>query len=495
MRNLLLICFNFIVTFCLIGQTVSEFGVENVQSQHVSLYQFVIVILIGILLISIYIFYRQKQQDSRLIEERGEEIIRQEEEMNHKNLELEAKNISLDLLNKKLLSEITVRESIERSSFARDRFLANMSNQMRIPLNDIIGLSHILLKENQREDQIDHLRSLQFSTNDLVVFINDILDFSKIEVGKLKLEDREFSPRDAIYGIQKRFLGQANKSKLLINFYYDPKIPDILLGDDIQLSQILTNLLTNTINHTKEGNIKIAIMLHDLQAKDAMLKITILGTDGGLGRHTIEEMFKSHHAGDIDFEVYDNQHFSLAIAKRLVELQNGKIDVEFSPDDGTTFTVLLPYKLVMETENNRKQHFTLPENTFEGSHVLLVEDNKINQLVVSKILKKAGFEVTLANNGFEALTKVETNDFDLILMDIQMPEMDGYKATAEIRRHSNENKRAVPIIALTASAFLTEKEKAVLFGMNDHIGKPFSPDEMMEKIKNCLADYSVNSAG
>lgn len=446
-------------------------------------YLYALMALAGLWALTLLWANHRRKSYNQLLRKQKEEITILQEALNHQKIELETKDISLDLLNKKLLTEITEREKIEKSSFDRDQFLATMSSEMRAPLNTITGLSHVLLEDNPREDQIEHLRSLQFSANDLVVFINDVLDFSKIEAGKLHLEDREFEPEKIVGDVKKRFLQRAIDNDLLFNFFYDPKIPRTLLGDDVRLVQILTNLLSNTFRHTREGHVKLSVGLHELKAREVLLKLTIHGTDGGVDRSTVAEMFHPGRAGESGYEGYDRQQFSLAITKRLVELHNGVIDVEVTPGDSTQFTVLLPFRLV-----HNKNQVQQPKNgnSLNGTQILVVEDNKINQLVVSKILRKLGVKVALAANGLEALDKVETTDFDLILMDIQMPEMDGYRTTAEIRRHPNEAKRNVPIIALTASAFLTEKEKAVLFGMNDHIGKPFSPDELIDKISNCL---------
>ena len=460
--------------------------VENATSRKISYFLFAMLGLIGLLLTNLYISYRRKQKDHQLLAAKNEESIRQKNEIDLKNQELELKNTSLDLLNKKLVDEIAERENIEKSSFARDRFLATMSHEMRTPLNVIIGLTHILLESNPRADQAEQLRTLQFSANDLVVFINDVLDFSKIEAGKLIVEDRPFKPAKVFHEVKAKFEKKAEEAGVLFNFFQDPKLPENLLGDDARFMQIISNLLANTFKHTSEGYVKVDIALHELKGQKAVVKIMVEGSDGGIKRNIFDDDSLSNFEAREELSVYESQQFALTITKRLVELQNGKLKVDIDEGKSTAFVVVLPFKIAPSGKNSQPIVVQKNYGNLEGLRIMVVEDNRINQLVVAKMLKKVGAKISTANNGLEALELFDEEDFDLILMDIQMPVMDGYRATAEIRRHPNVDKRDLPIIALTASAFLTEKEKAVLFGMNDHVGKPFSPDELLEKIQGCL---------
>ena len=481
----------------------SEFAAEKQQATIESLekdkaYQtrmgYFLMALAGLavmLLIVLFMSYRRKQRDNQLLTAKNKEISAQKEEIDTKNVELNEKNASLDQLNHKLVSEMAERESLEKSSFARDRFLATMSHEMRTPMNIIIGLTHLLLEENPRPDQIEHLRTLQFSANNLVVFINDVLDFSKIEAGKLTLESRVFKPGQTLEEIRDRFLLPARDKKLDFNYNIDKKIPEELMGDPTRLNQIMTNLIGNAIECTEEGSVDVSVVLSELANKNASLVLKVSDSGEGMDTEKLEEMFRefSRNPKDI-FEGYENADLGLAITKRLVDLQNGKIEVDSSPENGTTFTVFLPFRV--PEANELKKETKADASSYShlaGNKILLVEDNRINQLVVAKMLRKLGIEITTADNGFEALEAFEHSYFDLVLMDIQMPGMDGYRATAEIRKSMDSRKRDVPIIALTASAFLTEKEKAKLFGMNDHVGKPFGPDDLLEKISNCLHVY------
>ncbi len=474
-------------------QKITDLEKEQSFSKKIS-YFLMAMVALGLLLCGVlYNSYRLKKRDNNLLRAKNDEIERQKSEINAKNEELNGKNDNLDDLNQKLVTEMAERESIEQSSFARERFLATMSHEMRTPMNIIIGLTHLLLSENPREDQIDHLRTLQFSANNLVVFINDVLDFSKIEAGKLTLESREFEPAQILTEIEKRFELPSNDKELEFVCNYDKKIPEVLLGDPARMNQILTNLVSNAIKFTHKGKVEVDIVLEELNKNEATIKLVVEDTGSGIDADKLNEMFRkfSSNSNDDLFEGYASSGLGLAITKRLIDLQNGRLEVDSVKERGTTFTVYLPYKAI-KTED-RKPTIAKPADYghLVGNKVLLVEDNKINQLVVAKMLRKLGMEVITADDGLEALESYSNQYFDLVLMDIQMPKMDGYRTTAEIRKSSDPRKRDVPIIALTASAFLTEKDKAKLFGMNDHVGKPFGPDDLLEKISNCLVVYKT----
>ncbi|MFK7807699.1 MAG: tetratricopeptide repeat protein, partial [Saprospiraceae bacterium] len=449
----------------------------------------------ALLLVVVFNSYKRKQKANKLLTAKNEKIEKQKSEIDKQNLLLEENLKRLDTLNSKLVSEMAERESIEQSSFARDRFLATMSHEMRTPMNIIIGLTHLLLEENPRPGQIEHLRTLQFSANNLVVFINDVLDFSKIEAGKLSLESRDFEPSKIFNEVRNRYKLPAEDKGLQFTLSVDRKIPENLTGDPTRLNQIISNLVSNAVKYTESGSVDVNVELSELSNKNAMLKLTVTDTGNGIAPDMLHEMFRkfADESSDDIFEGYATAGLGLVITKRLVDLQNGNIEVMSSEGKGTTFTLFLPFKVAnvapktevaVENEKGERTYEELANNK-----ILLVEDNAINQLVVAKMLRKLGMEVITANNGLLALEAYDKEYFDLVLMDIQMPEMDGYRTTAEIRKNADPRKRDVPIIALTASAFLTEKEKAKLFGMNDHVGKPFGPEDLLDKMSNCLSVY------
>ncbi len=449
---------------------------------------------LGILfMVSLFKSYNRKKKDNAKLRSMNDEIKKQSNEISKQHDLLEEKNANLDVLNSKLVDEMAERESIEQSSFARDRFLATMAHEMRTPMNIITGLTHLLLEEKPRPEQIEHLRTLQFSANNLVVFINDVLDYSKIEAGRITLEKRDFSIRETFEEVMTRFRLPAEDKNVALNFTMDTKIPEMVSGDSVRLNQILTNLIGSSISSTSKGAIEINAKLHEMSKKDMTVLLSIADTGEGMNQEQLDEMFTNFKRKSSDmFEGYGNSGLELAITKRLVDLQNGKIEATSKVGVGTTFLLYLPFKIADDTpktdKNKKKEKKTF--NHLAGNRVLLVEDNKINQLVVAKLLRKLDIDVVTADDGIEALEAIDKMYFDLCLMDIQMPKMDGYRATAEIRKNSDPRKRDMPIIALTASAFLTEKEKAKLFGMNDHVGKPFGQEDLLEKISDCLAIHA-----
>jgi len=473
-------------------QTIAKLELEKSSANKVRGFLMGLVGLIALLCMSIYRNYKLKTADNELLTQKNIEIQQKNQEIDFKNIELEEKNISLDIANKRLMKEIGERESIENASFARDTFLATMSHEMRTPMNNIVGLAHLLLDDNPRKEQKDYIRSMLFSANNLTVFINDVLDFSKIEAGKITLDSREFEPEKLFNDVYERFLPSIEENGNKIGVLYDDKVPNILIGDPGRLNQIITNFVLASNNHTAGGNIQVSIQLENIKDRNAEIAIHIKDDGVGLSNELIQRLENPYDrsSGEDQFEGLQNTALGLVIAKRLAELQNGQINI-MATEEGNQFTITLPYQIpelsVTETNQNDEDFYA----SFIGKKVLVVEDNKINQLVVAKMLTNLGVNITTADNGIEALESIKTNVFDLILMDIQMPLMDGYKTTAEIRNLPEAEKSEVPIIALTASAFLSEKEKAKLFGMDDHLGKPFSPDELIAKITNSFKKHEV----
>lgn len=430
--------------------------------------------------------YKTKQEDNKILSAKNEEISSKNWQLDEKNNILNEQHATLEVMNEKLRIEMAERESVEKISFDRDNFLANVSNQMRTPINVISGLSHLLLDQKPIDHQIEHLRTLQFSANSLLVFINDMLDFSKIEAGKLNPDFREFEPHKILTEIRERFTLPTQNKGIKLNFQVHDGIPNRLSGDPARLNQVISNILQFATHTTDSGSIDVKIDPIPVSGTDLHLEISIIDTGNGVSQSQIDEMLRKFSYAVEDGNGGMSQiGFGLAIMKRLVELQNGTVEASSMEGIGTKIRVVLPFKLTDAAQVNSQK--INADYAFPGAKVLVVEDNKINQMVVVKMLQKAHVRVSTADNGVLALEKIKLEDFDLVLMDIQMPVMDGYICTSRIRKMEAQSKREMPIIALTASPYLTETEKAKLFGMNDYIGKPFSAEELMEKVSRFLS--------
>lgn len=435
---------------------------------------------------------KQRKKDNLLLQAKNNEISTINAQLDANNAALQTEQDKVKLANEKLRHEMAEREAVEKNSFDRDNFLVNISNQMRSPLNVISGLSHLLLEQNPQPEQTEHLRTLQFSANSLMVFINDMLDFSKIEAGKLNPDTREFESIKLLTEVKDRFgLPMSNKG-LGFNYGLSDAIPTKLIGDPARLNQILTNLLNFSLQQTQVGSVNVKIDPVPISGKGMNLEIIVTDTSSGMPQYKMDELLRKFSYNATENLDTTQATFGLSIMKRLVELQNGTVEASSVEGMGNKFRIILPFKLT-ETKVVSLQNY---ENqfSFPGAKILVVEDNRINQMVVVKLLQKAYAKVSTADNGVFALEKVKNEDFDLILMDIQMPEMDGYRATSEIRKLDSETKKNIPIIALTASPYLSETEKAQLFGMNDYVGKPFSPDELLEKISRFLNNNEKSAA-
>ncbi len=476
-------------------QRIEKLEISNSASSKVKKFLLGLIGLGMLLVFNLFSSNKRKKKDNAELVKKNGKIEAQKAKIDKQNDLLEVKNDSLNSLNHKLVGEMAERESIEQSSFARDRFLATMSHEMRTPLNTIVGISHLLMENNPREEQKEQIRNLQFSANSMTVFVNDVLDFSKIEAGKLTLDNREFTPKPLFENLKKQFENPIRDKGLKFTFNYDERIPTVMDGDSARINQIFNNILSQAMEDTDRGMIDMQVNLEDYNTTSAKIRIKVKDTGRGLDKDLLEKMFQDVNPEKDIFEGYQRNSIGLNMAKRLVELQNGKIEIKSTVGDGTLYSVLLPFKVAPPKVNELiVDQVDEVVSSLEGMSILIVEDNKINQLVVAKMLNDKGIKTVTADNGAEALEEVKMHHFDLILMDIQMPIMDGYKATAEIRGMDDISKSDVPIIALTASAFLSELEKAKLFGMNEHVGKPFSPEELMEKIHACLKRFKAGAA-
>ncbi len=378
-----------------------------------------------------------------------------------------------------------VKEKAERSVEIKENFLSTVSHELRTPLNAVIGLTHHMLQNEPREDQLEDLNILKFSAENLLNLINDILDLSKIEAGKVKIEKIVFNFRDIINSLRQSFQSQAEDKGVQFKVFMDEQVPDSLKGDSIRLIQILANLLSNAVKFTSHGTVSLSISSKQKENNYCTLQIQVEDTGMGIPEDKLDLIFEKFEQGSLSSgQGVGGTGLGLAITKQLVELQGGQISVKSTYGKGACFTVSLTYQIPQPKDLEFLTQVPARESEadLKQLNVLLVEDNKINQAVAGKFLKNWNIPFSVAYDGEEAIQKATETQFTLILMDLQMPVMDGYTATRQLRRLKERDYSKIPIIAITAEGSGGIEHKILAAGMNDMIFKPFKPDDLLAKL-------------
>ncbi len=392
----------------------------------------------------------------------------------------------MDISERKVVEDtlIRARDQAQEAVAAKQSFLSMMSHEIRTPMNAVIGMTHLLLQENPRADQLENLNILKFSADNLLVLINDILDYSKIEAGKIAFEEVDFNLRNLIGSVEQSMLYKAQEKNILLETSIDPKLPGMLIGDPVRLGQILNNLVSNAIKFTERGMVRIEATAGEITGDRAEIKIAVSDTGIGIPEDKLDCIFESFtQAGPDTTRKFGGTGLGLAITRRLLELQQSQIFVESVQDLGSRFHFTISFR---RGAGGNMHHLPVFENQMAAdlSHlrILLVEDNEVNTIVATKFLNQWGIQPDYATNGQIAVEMVQQIQYDLLLMDLQMPVMDGYTATRNIRTLKETCFQRLPIIALTASAMSDVKQKLLDIGMNDYVTKPFIPSELYNKI-------------
>ena len=374
----------------------------------------------------------------------------------------------------------------ENAVKAKQQFLSNMSHEIRTPMNAIVGFTNVILKTKLDELQKQYLSAIKVSGDALIILINDILDLANVDSGKMIFQQISFNLLDSIAMMLQLFEIKIKEKNLELIYEYDKNIPQILEGDPIRLRQIILNLLSNATKFTNKGEVSLKISLKGEDANSVIIEFSLTDTGIGIPEDKLAyifENFEQAHQNAKSF--YGGTGLGLAIVKQLVEAQGGVITVKSELDKGTTFTFILRFKKInVKTKSVKETEKTEPK--VENVKVLVVEDIELNQLLIKIILIDFGFEVDVVDDGKVAIEKLRENKYDIILMDLQMPEMNGFEATKHIREVI---KSQIPIIALTADVTTVDLEKCVAAGMNDYISKPIDEKLLYSKIIKSLKKH------
>jgi len=378
----------------------------------------------------------------------------------------------------------------EQNAVLKEQFMANMSHEIRTPMNAILGFTNLMEKTKLDDIQSEYISAVKSSGANLLNIINDILDFSKIEAGMLRIEKIPFSIPSLLNSLEVMFAEKTKEKNLMFSVNVDEHIPQIVLGDPTRLTQIMINLIGNAIKFTQQGKVSVFCDLISLEDGLAKIIFKVKDTGEGIPKEKQIEIFDRFNQGNLETtRQYGGTRLGLAIVKKLVELQNGTISLQSREGKGSEFTIEISYSLPKEyvSKETGETEAMMPNFSEAKINILLVEDNIMNQKYASILLKELGADVDIAQNGQIAIEMLKNKKYNLILMDIQMPVMDGYKTASVIR---GELHLKTPIIAMTAHIMAGEKEKCAGFGMNDYISKPFNESDLYKIISKYLGDIA-----
>lgn len=419
-------------------------------------------------------------REARHREEKLEQLVTERtSELNKTLQQLTATNEELSVTRDNL---------IETQKF-RQQFLANMSHEIRTPMNAIVGLTNLLVKTPLNEQQSKYLNVIKKSGNNLLVIINDILDLAKIESGKMELESVPFPLVAAMHNIHTILGLKAEDKGISIVANIADDVPEYVYGDETRITQVIMNLAGNAIKFTEKGGVTLSVSVEEKKGDNVRLRFGVRDTGIGIPADKIDTIFESFGQASSDTtRKFGGTGLGLTISKQLVEMHGGELKVQSTPGVGSEFYFTIPYRVAEKPKEDSISEVSA-EDRLKGIRILLVEDNEFNQMVAVDTLNDIfpEIQVEVAVNGVDALNKLKDNDYSFIFMDIQMPEMDGYETSRQIRKLSDPAKRDIRICAMTANVTREEIDECSAAGMNDYMMKPFSQELLREKvIRNAL---------
>lgn len=443
---------------------VKELAFENQKKRNTLL--IIIIITILILLFVIFFAFRIQRKNLKALQDRNKLI-----DENNKKIEL-----SMAMLEE-------AKEVAEKNARIKSEFLSIMSHELRTPMNAVLGMTQVIMEENPRSDQLENLETIKVSAENLLAIINDILDYNRLESGTMVLEEKDFSLKNLMESLFKIFSYSIKQKGLILNYNYDENLGESFIGDKLRIGEIISNLIGNAVKFTDKGNITIDIKKIGIKANSSLIRISVQDTGIGISPQNVSNIFESFTQEKTDTtRKYGGTGLGLSIVKKLLELMGGNIFVESKVGEGSKFY----FEIELKNSDMKFEPEPLPEvkpaeeanKEINLERILIVEDNNVNQLVMKKMLKNIGVEIDIADNGKIGFEKVLKNKYDLVFMDLLMPEMDGYEATKEIRYFNKD----IPIIALTADVMKGVQAKTKEAGMNSYLTKPVKKDELLKVL-------------
>jgi CheY-like chemotaxis protein len=379
------------------------------------------------------------------------------------------------------------KEIAEKATETKTNFLSNISHEIRTPMNAIMGLTELLVPQEKDPEKLEYLQAIQYSSDNLLRLINDLLDLNKMEANKMALDHSPVAIRELLHQFEKVMRYLIRDRSVDIQLVIDDSLPAWVSGDQVRLNQILMNLGSNAAKFTESGEIAVRAKVLADEEKSCLVRFTFRDTGIGIAPEKLDSIFESFEQADKQISrKYGGTGLGLTITRKLVDMMGGTIRVQSEPGVGSTFTVELKFDKVERTGAPQQDLASLQHKDLHGARILVVEDNKINAMLATKLLSNWNSTYEVAENGLEGMEKLRAKPYDLVLLDLQMPVMDGFELIQKIRAGEAGAQTDIPVIALTADAFDQTKGKALDLGFSDFVSKPLKADELFMKIQAWL---------